>query len=44
MGVSIMPRVMRVMNKGRHVCAPVEYKFSPLYMKRPTIVRYRDRI
>ena len=44
LGVSIMPRVMQVMNKGRYVCAPVEYKFSPIFMKRPTVIRYRDAI
>ena len=44
MGVSIMPRVIEVMSKGRYVCAPVEYKFSPVFMKRPTVMRYRDKI
>ena len=44
MGVSIMPRVIEVMSKGRYVCAPVEYKFSPVFMKRPTVMRYRDAI
>ena len=44
MGVSIMPRVIEVMSKGRYICAPVEYKFSPLFWKRPSVVRYRDDI
>ena len=44
MGVSIMPRVISVMDKGRYICAPVEYKFSPLFWKRPSVVRYRDDI
>lgn len=44
MGVAIMPRVIRIMDLGRHVCAPVEYKFSAVFMKRPSSIRYRDAI
>ena len=43
-GVSISPRVLRVLDKGRAICAQVEYKFSSIFMKRPTVVRYRDGI
>ena len=43
-GVSISPRVLQVMNKGRYTCAQVEYKFSTLFMKRPTTIRYRDAV
>jgi hypothetical protein len=38
MGVSISPRVLRIMDKGRVVVAQVEAKFSPLFVKRPTTV------
>lgn len=43
-GVSIPPRVLRIMDKGRGVCIMVEYKFSTLFMKRPTVCRYRDNV
>ena len=43
-GVSISPRVLEVMNKGRVVCAQIEAKFSPLFVKRPNTLRYVDLI
>ena len=44
MGVSISPRVISILNQGRNICAPVEAKFSPLFMKRPNVIRYVDNI
>ena len=44
MGVSIMPRVLRIMDKGRVICAQVEAKFSSLFVKRPSTIRYLDTI
>ena len=44
MGVSITPRVLRIMDKGRVVTAQVEAKFSPLFVKRPTSIYYVDVI
>ena len=44
MGVSIPPRVLRVLDQGRNICAQIEYKFSSMFMKRATTVRYRDAI
>ena len=44
MGVSISPRVLRILDKGRVINAQVEYKFGSLFVKRPTIMRYRDAI
>lgn len=44
MGVPISPRVLRIMDKGRVVCAQVEAKFSPLFVKRPSTIHYVDRI
>ena len=44
MGVSISPRVLRIMDKGRVVVAQVEAKFSPLFVKRPNTIRYTDSI
>ena len=44
MGVSIMPRVLEIINKGRNICAQVEYKFGSLYIKRPIGIRYTDDI
>ena len=44
MGVSIPPRVLKILDMGRNICAQIEYKFSPLFMKRATTVRYRDAI
>ena len=43
-GVSISPRVLRIMDKGRVVCAQVEAKFSPLFVKRPNTIHYVDLI
>ena len=43
-GVSISPRVIRIMDKGRTHTAQVEYKFSPLFVKRPDTIRYLDGI
>lgn len=44
MGVSIPPRVLRIMEKGRVVCAQVEAKFSPLFVKRAATIQYVDAI
>ena len=44
MGVSISPRVLSIINKGRVVCAQVEAKFSPVFSKRPNTMHYVDGI
>ena len=44
MGVSIMPRVLGIVNKGRVICAQVESKYSPTWIQRPTTMYYRDAI
>ena len=44
MGISISPRVLRIMDKGRVICAQVESKFSPLFVKRPSTIYYTDKI
>ena len=44
MGVSISPRVLRVMDKGRVICAQVESKFSELFVKRASTIHYVDAI
>lgn len=44
MGVSIAPRVLRILDKGRTMCAQVEYKFSRLFVKRPLTIHYVDGI
>ena len=43
-GVSISPRVLRIMDKGRVVCAQIEAKFSSLFVKRPSTIYYVDAI
>ena len=43
-GVSIMPRVLRIVDQGRVICAQVESKFSNLSMKRPSTVYYTDGV
>ena len=44
MGVPFLPRVLNVWNKGREVVAQLEYKFGPLFVKRPTTILYFDGI
>ena len=44
MGVAIEPRVVRIMDQGRTMCAPIEYKFGPLFVKRPKQIRYLNGI
>ena len=44
MGVSISPRVLRTMDKGRVICAQLESKYSPLFVKRPHTIQYVDGI
>ena len=44
MGVSIMPRVITILNQGRNMVAQVESKYSDLFFKRPETVRYRRGI
>ena len=43
-GVSIMPRVITILNKGRDFVAQVESKYSEYFFKRPNTVRYRRAI
>ena len=44
MGVPISPRLLRILDKGRVFCGMVEAKFSPLFVKRPSTIRYLDGI
>ena len=44
MGVPIMPRILRILDKGREICAQVEYKFGSLFVKRPSVIYYVDGI
>ena len=44
MGVSITPRVLGIMNKGRVYCAQVESKFATPFVKRGNLIRYTDGI
>lgn len=44
MGVAINPRVLRILDKGRVVCAQVESRYSKVFFKRPDTVRYVDGI
>ena len=44
MGVSINPRVLRILDRGRVISAQIEAKFSPLFVKRGSTIRYRDGI
>ena len=44
MGVSIMPRVLSIQDKGREVCAMVESKFSDLFVRRPRNIYYVSTI
>ena len=44
MGVSIMPRVLRILDQGRVIVAQVEAKFSPLFVKRPKTIYYLETI
>ena len=44
MGVAFNPRVLKILDMGRDICAQVESKFSPVFMKRPETMRYRDGI
>lgn len=44
MQVAIMPRVITTVNNGYRVDAPMEYKFSPYLLKRPTLVQYTDGV
>ena len=44
MGVSITPRVIGIMNKGRVYCAQVESKYSTVFVKRGNLIRYTDGI
>ena len=43
-GVPVYPRVLRVMDKGRVICAQTEAEFSPLYVKRPKNIYYVDNV
>ena len=44
MAVPIQPRVLTTMNMGYSIQAPLEYKASPLNIKRPKIINYVDGI
>ena len=44
LGVSIMPRVITILNKGRDMVAQVESKYADLWFKRPNTMRYRRAI
>ena len=44
MGVSIMPRVVKVMDAGRWFKVQTESKFSELFVKRPNLIRYTTGI
>ena len=44
MVVSISPLVLRILDQGRVVCAQIEAKFSPLFVKRPNTIHYVDAI
>ena len=44
MGVSINPRVLRILDHGRVVRAQIEAKFSNLFVKRASTIRYTDGI
>ena len=44
MGVSIQPRILGIVNKGRVVCAQVESKFSEAWFLRPYAYTYVDQI
>ena len=43
-GMPIQPRVLQILNQGRVQTAQVEYKFSSLFVKRPSTIRYVDGI
>ena len=44
MGVSIMPRVLSIQDKGREVCAMVESKYSDLFVRRPRNIYYVNAV
>lgn len=44
MGVAIDPRVLRILDEGRNIKAQVEAKFSELFVRRPSTIRYVDGI
>lgn len=44
MGVSIMPRVLRIMDEGRVIKAQVESEYSELWVKRPQDIYYFENV
>jgi len=42
MAVPIMPRILTIQDTGFAICAPMEYKISPLNVKRPSTITYVD--
>ena len=44
MGVSIMPRVLKIEDKGRVICAQVESEYSELWVRRPQDLYYLETI
>ena len=41
---AISPRVLRVLDQGRTICAQFEYKVGPLFVGRPSTVQYYDGV
>lgn len=44
MGIAYEPRVLKIMDKGRVICAQVESRFSELFVKRAETIHYVDAI
>ena len=44
MVVSVSPRVLKIIDSGRVICAQIESKYSELYVKRPNTIHYVDQI
>ena len=44
MGISIMPRVLRIMDEGRVIKAQVESEYSELWVKRPQDLYYLESV
>ena len=44
MGISIMPRVLRIMDEGRVIKAQVESEYSELWVKRPQDIYYLNNV
>ena len=44
MAVSIMPRALGVLDKGRTIAAQIELKYSDALVKKPKLIRYTDTV